>query len=578
MTLFTLRLRALLLLVLLAGPAWAQQPAWRWANQAVSNAVGQAAYVTAVATDASGNTVVGGAFRGTLTLGSFTLSSASNQPDIFVGRLNAAGQWTQAVRAGGPDIDAVAGLVVDAAGTVTVVGTFTNYGASPTTSATFGNNTIAGNGYIASYVARLNAAGTWTQALPLSGSWVEVRGVALDATGGAVLAGDFAQELTLGTTALMDAGGARDIFVARLNTAGQWTQAVQGSTPSPNGSNYCWVGGMAVDAANGVVLTGYFNGTMSFRYQNLPYMVSAGSNDVFVVRLSAAGTWTQAARAGSAPDERGVALALDAAGNAVVTGTMGNVSTAPGGTSSFGSTTLTGLGRADVFVARLNPAGQWTQAVQAGGVGYEAPSGIAVDGAGNATVVGFFGLDANPTPPPAGYPISFGSTTLAGAGQEDLFVARLGRNGQWQQALAAGGPLNDYGIAVALAPNGDVTVGGGYTGSASFTPFFLSNNTSTAVTSAFVARLGGLPAAARAATPAEVFTMAPNPATAHVRLSWPEAAATVRPVLVLDNLGREVRRQELPARATSASLDVAGLAPGCYLVRCGAAVGRLAVQ
>ncbi|WP_460504374.1 hypothetical protein, partial [Hymenobacter agri] len=60
MKLCTLRLRALVLLILLAGPAWAQQPAWRWASQAVSNASGQAAYVNAVAVDAAGNTVVGG--------------------------------------------------------------------------------------------------------------------------------------------------------------------------------------------------------------------------------------------------------------------------------------------------------------------------------------------------------------------------------------------------------------------------------------------------------------------------------------------------------------------------------------
>ncbi|WP_460504307.1 hypothetical protein, partial [Hymenobacter agri] len=206
------------------------------------------------------------------------------------------GQWTQAVRAGGADIDAVAGLAVDAAGNVTVVGTFTNYGASPAATTTFGTTTFSNTGYIGSYVARLNVAGTWTQAVPLVGNWVEVKGVALDATGAAVLAGGFGQTLTLGTNPVLSTGSSRDFFVARLNPAGQWTQAVQGATPGTN-SNYCHVGGMALDAATGsVVLTGDFNGTMTFRNQEQPSMVSAGSNDVFVVRLSAAGTWTMAAR------------------------------------------------------------------------------------------------------------------------------------------------------------------------------------------------------------------------------------------------------------------------------------------
>jgi hypothetical protein len=39
-----------------------------------------------------------------------------------------------------------------------------------------------------------------------------------------------------------------------------------------------------------------------------------------------------------------------------------------------------------------------------------------------------------------------------------------------------------------------------------------------------------------------------------------------------------MRRLELPARATSAAVDVRGLTPGFYLVRCGAATGRLVVE
>jgi hypothetical protein len=59
----------------------------------------------------------------------------------------------------------------------------------------------------------------------------------------------------------------------------------------------------------------------------------------------------------------------------------------------------------------------------------------------------------------------------------------------------------------------------------------------------------------------------------------PEPTTTIKqPVLVLDALGREVRRQSLPARATTATLDLRGLAPGLYVVRCGAATGKLVVE
>ena len=86
------------------------------------------------------------------------------------------------------------------------------------------------------------------------------------------------------------------------------------------------------------------------------------------------------------------------------------------------------------------------------------------------------------------------------------------------------------------------------------------------------------PLVTRTAAPAEAFSLAPNPAAATVRLTWPEANAAARPVRLLDALGREVRQQELPARATTATLDVAGLVPGLYLVRCGSITKRLQVE
>ena len=60
-----------------------------------------------------------------------------------------------------------------------------------------------------------------------------------------------------------------------------------------------------------------------------------------------------------------------------------------------------------------------------------------------------------------------------------------------------------------------------------------------------------------------------------MHLSWAAASAATRPVQLFDALGREVRHQLLPARTRAATLDVAGLAPGLYVVRCGPAASRL---
>ncbi|MCB2408057.1 T9SS type A sorting domain-containing protein [Hymenobacter lucidus] len=74
------------------------------------------------------------------------------------------------------------------------------------------------------------------------------------------------------------------------------------------------------------------------------------------------------------------------------------------------------------------------------------------------------------------------------------------------------------------------------------------------------------------------FALVPNPTRASAQLTVAEATATARQIVVLDALGRQVRSQELPARATQAALNVADLPRGLYTVRVGATAQRLVVE
>ena len=77
-----------------------------------------------------------------------------------------------------------------------------------------------------------------------------------------------------------------------------------------------------------------------------------------------------------------------------------------------------------------------------------------------------------------------------------------------------------------------------------------------------------------AATVKPVLTLVPNPAHGAVRISGATPGASVQ---LLDAIGRVVR--ELPAPAADATtLDLAGLSPGVYTVRAGAATARLVVK
>ena len=574
---FTRCLRALSCLGLMAAPSFvhAQAQAWQWATAPTAiidqqNGMG-GSVVTAMARDAAGNTVVAGHFYGTFTLGTTTLTSAGYS-DIFVARVSSNGEWMQAVRAGGTGEDFVNALKLDAAGNAVVAGSFGRLNAGGT--ATFGSTTLTAAGSATNpdaFVAVLSPGGQWLQAVRAGGAEADrISALALDGAGNAVVAGSFVGPGTLGTTTLSAPAGTTQLFVAKLNlSTGAWTMLNQGTCPYNAVS-----GAMAVDAAGNVVISGTYGANVTFGSTTLNATRGTGT---FVARLSASGQWTQAAqpeqsRSNYAPPSVINSMAVDAAGTVTVLGTLIEGAT-------FGNTTLTSMGSYDIFVAKLNAAGQWTLAVRAGGLANDIAGSLVLDAAGNAIVTGLFGPYGGFSPSPDA---TFGPLTLTTAGAYDAFVAKLSPSGQWLQAMRAGGTGSDNAGALLVDAAGNVTIAGGCTGTADFGATSLTS--SSIYSRVFVAQLSPVTnvTASHTATPAEVFTLSPNPAghgqTAAVRLTWPEASASARPVQVLDALGREVRRQELPARTNTTTLDVAGLTPGLYMVRCGAATSRLQVE
>lgn len=569
----TLSLRALcfLLLVSLGTVGTGRAQSWRWAQAVTTGSGGSPLFVAASGTDSNGNTVVAGNFYGTLQLGATTLV-ATGPGDLFVARLSPTGQWLQAVRAGGSHTLYATALAVDGNGGVVITGNF-GTGIYPVgATATFGSTTLSSTGQYDIFVARLSMAGVWTQAFALGTPQCAAtpRAIAVDGVGNAAVVGDFSSgpggSFQVGATTL-NATSRPDIFVARLSAAGQWTQAIQAE--ASNGIADVYPRAAAFDAAGNLVVAGFFNAT--FQFGTTPRLTSAGSTDAFVARLNPGGQWVQAVRAGGSDIDQIQCLALDGAGNAVVGGVFGNDPGAP--TATFGNISLTSAGGADIFVARLSAAGTWTQAVRAGGPNGDAATALALDGAGNVVVAGGYG-ENYPFTTSLATTASFGSINLSSTGGASIFVARLGSAG-WDSALSASGTFTSFPNAVSVGPAGDATVTGGFVSTASFGPFALAGSSAV---SSFVARLGGLVTATRATSSAEIFTLAPNPATAQVHLSWPEATAAPRSVQILDGLGRQVRQQVLPAHTTSAVLDVQSLPPGLYLVRCGAATGQLVVE
>ena len=154
--------------------------------------------------------------------------------------------------------------------------------------------------------------------------------------------------------------------------------------------------GITYDGVGGALVTGFFSGNASFGSTSL---TSRGTEDAFVMHVTASGAIDWAVQAGGADTNTGgYGIAHDGAGGALVTGDFN-------GKVSFGSTSLTGQGNCDAFVMHVTASGAIDWAVQAGGASQDQGYGIAYDGAGGALVTGHFSGNA-----------SFGSTSLTSRG------------------------------------------------------------------------------------------------------------------------------------------------------------------
>src|SRR5690606_9918666 len=106
-------------------------------------------------------------------------------------------------------------------------------------------------------------------------------------------------------------------------------------------------------------------------------------NDAFLVKLSPEGKVLWARRGGGAAVDSARDLAMDASGNIYVTGRFGE-------TATFGASTLTSVGRNDVFLVKYSPEGEVLWARSGGGAGEDWAYSVVVDAGGDAYLAGDF--------------------------------------------------------------------------------------------------------------------------------------------------------------------------------------------
>ncbi|KAA9331919.1 SBBP repeat-containing protein [Adhaeribacter soli] len=346
-----------------------------------------------IAIDASGNSYVTGAFSGTASFGSTTLTSSGND-DVFTVKYDAFGAVVWAVKGDGPGYDGGMGIAIDGSGNSYVTGFFQS-------NIIFGTITLTGDGGLDMFTVKYNASGAVMWAVKGSGTSNDSGAdIAIDGSGNSYVTGFFSGTATFGGITLTS-NGPSDVFAVKYNASGAVIWAMKaGGNGADSGAD------IALDGSGNSYITGTFVGTANFG--GISLTSSSGSDDVFIVKYDASGTVLWAVKGGGPGNDKGLSIAIDASGNSYVTGTFR-------GTASFGSTTLTSSSLSDAFTAKYNASGAVVWAVKGGGPDYDQGMGIGIDGSGNSYVTGFFVGSA-----------TFGATTLTnGGGTSNMFIVKL---------------------------------------------------------------------------------------------------------------------------------------------------------
>jgi hypothetical protein len=266
--------------------------------------------------------------------------------------------------------------------------------------------------------------------------------IAFDGDGNVYVTGSFEGTINLGGTDLVGLGG-EDVFVASYDAAGVHRWSVQaGGTGTDRGIS------ITVDAADNVIVGGDFEGTAIFPVGAL---VSAGSSDLFIMKLTAAGAQSWAVRYGTSTTEQAPVLATGGGSSDIF---VAGIFT---GTTNLGGGNLVSAGNYDTFLARVDKFGAHIWSQRFGGTGTDGIVRVGVDAAGSITTSGYFSAT-----------VSFGGGNLVSAGGIDAFVARHSGTGTHLWSQRFGSTAGDNALGLALDDDGSFVLTGYFSGSVSF--------------------------------------------------------------------------------------------------------------
>jgi gliding motility-associated-like protein len=304
-------------------------------------------------------------------------------------------------------------------------------------------------------------------------------GIAVDNTGNVYTTGFFRGTTDFdpgpGTYNLTAEGTGLGAFISKLDVSGNFVWAIE-----LDGTSWERGFGIAVDNAGNVYSTGYFEGTVDFDPGPGTFNLSSSDSGIYILKLDTDGNFVWAKKVSASGSNYGRAIAVDNAQNVYVTGEFKfTVDFDPGpGVSNLTQTGSNG----DVFILKLDAAGDFEWAKSHGGSSDDVARSIKADAVGNVyTTGGFHGtLDFDP---------GAGVFNLTSAGSREGFISKLDINGDFVWAIKIGSTGTDIVQSLALDASGNVYATGEFYQTVDFDPGSGTFNLTAEQSDAFIVKL-----------------------------------------------------------------------------------------
>jgi hypothetical protein len=411
-------------------------------------------YGYGIATDTSGSIYVAGKYERNANFSGTILPLQGNH-DIYVAKYSSTGSLTWIRTAGGVNGDYAHTIACDGskyvyiAGEIEGVGTQIKFIGSPITLISKGVN----DAFFAKY--DLNGNLIWANRAGGTDN-DEALGITYDNSGNVYVCGFFNGAATFGTTTI-NSYGDNDIYVAKYDVNGifQWVRSAGSAGRDEAKAIKC-------DAAGNIYICGMHSNGAVFGSQTLNS--PNGYFNSFIAKYSPDGTLAWVKTAGGDYDDLAWSLTIDNFNKIYITGEFNAY-------ALFNGTPLITTGSNNVFVASYDDAGnlQWVKG--AGGPGVDRARGIGCDGT-HVYITGQFDSTA-----------TFGPYSVSGVDHNEIFVAKISNTGNFQWAMAVGGPVDsvedlgyESGIGICAEASGNVyatggLLNGGVFGNNSFIPY-----------------------------------------------------------------------------------------------------------